>query len=89
MNQCRLEKLGLQAWPGRIKCAGAFLCVGGALVTSLYKGKEFYLGHHSHAQTAVAVHQTHMLRGTLFLICSCFSYTAWFLLQVYISHSLV
>ncbi|XP_022637811.1 WAT1-related protein At5g64700 isoform X2 [Vigna radiata var. radiata] len=79
----RLEKLGLKSWTGRTKCAGAILCVGGALLTSLYKGKQFYLFHHSyHAHTAIAPHPTHMLRGTFLLISSCFSYTAWFLLQV-------
>ncbi|CAJ1970587.1 unnamed protein product [Sphenostylis stenocarpa] len=78
----RLETLGLHTWAGRAKCGGAILSVGGALVSSLYKGKGFYLGHHSHhAQTAVAAHLTHMLRGTFFLICSCFSLTAWFLAQ--------
>ncbi|XP_027938467.1 WAT1-related protein At1g44800-like [Vigna unguiculata] len=80
---CRFEKLGLHTWAGRTKCAGAILCVGGALLTTLYKGKQFYLHHHTHhAQTAVAAHPTHMLQGTFLLICSCFSYTAWFLVQV-------
>jgi len=83
MNQCRLEKLGLHTWAGRAKCGGAILCVGGALVTSIYKGKKFYLGHQSHhVQTVATAHETHMLRGTFVLICSCFSYTAWFLVQV-------
>ncbi|RDX97386.1 WAT1-related protein, partial [Mucuna pruriens] len=78
-----MEQLGLHSWAGRAKCGGAILCVGGALASSIYKGKEFYLGHHKHhAQNAVVAHQTHMLRGTFFLICSCFSYTAWFLVQV-------
>ncbi|KAG4963828.1 hypothetical protein JHK82_040504 [Glycine max] len=79
----RLEKLGLHTWAGRAKCGGAILCVGGALVTSIYKGKKFYLGHQSHhVQTVATAHETHMLRGTFVLICSCFSYTAWFLVQV-------
>jgi len=85
-----MEKLRLQTWAGKAKCVGAILCVGGALVNSLYKGKEFYLGHHSHhAQTATAAHKTNMLRGTLFLICSCFSLTAWFIAQVCISFFIV
>ncbi|RDY03513.1 WAT1-related protein, partial [Mucuna pruriens] len=81
---CRMEKLRLQTWAGKAKCVGTILCVGGALATSLYKGKEFYLGHHiHHAQTTVIVaHKTLMLRGTFFLICSCLSYTAWFIAQV-------
>jgi len=64
------------------------MCVGGALATSLYKGKEFYIGHHHHHShhsseiSAVAAHKTHMLRGTFFLVGACCSYTAWFILQV-------
>ncbi|KAK7385479.1 hypothetical protein VNO78_31200 [Psophocarpus tetragonolobus] len=80
---CRMEKLSLLTWAGKAKSIGAILCVGGALVTSLYKGKQFYLGHRSHhTQTATAANQTHMLRGTFFLICSCLSCTAWFVAQV-------
>ncbi|XP_004516641.1 WAT1-related protein At5g64700-like [Cicer arietinum] len=82
----RMENLKIGTWVGKVKCIGAILCVGGALTTSLYKGKAFYIGHHSlqDAQmvSAVAAHQTHKLRGTLFLVGSCCSYTAWFVIQV-------
>jgi hypothetical protein len=81
-----MESLRIGAWSGKAKCIGALLCVGGALVTGLYKGKEFYISHHhAHhaAQTSiVAAHKIHMLRGTFFLIAACFSYTTWFILQV-------
>ncbi|WJX63480.1 hypothetical protein P8452_48358 [Trifolium repens] len=80
-----MESLRIGTWSGKAKCIGALLCVGGALVTRLYKGKEFYISHHhAHhaAQTSVvAAHKIHMLRGTFFLIAACFSYTAWFILQ--------
>ena len=67
MNQCRSEKLRLHTWAGKAKCGGAILCIGGALATGIYKGKEFYLGHHSHhVQTVVTAHETHMLQGTFF-----------------------
>ncbi|KAL2317541.1 hypothetical protein Fmac_031417 [Flemingia macrophylla] len=81
---CRIENLGLQTRAGKAKSVGAVLCVGGALVTSLYKGKEFYIDHHSHhtRSSVVAAHTTHMLCGSFFLIGSCFSYTAWFIAQV-------
>ncbi|RDX63098.1 WAT1-related protein, partial [Mucuna pruriens] len=82
---CRMEKVGLQTWRSKVKTVGAILCVGGALTTSLYKGKEFYIGqsssHHSHS-TTVEASKINMLRGTLFLLASCFSYTAWFIVQV-------
>ncbi|XP_020205504.1 WAT1-related protein At5g64700 isoform X2 [Cajanus cajan] len=78
---CRMENLVLQTRAGKAKCVGAILCVGGALVTGLYKGKQFSIDHHSH-HLQIAAHRTHMLRGSFFLIGSCFSYTAWFIAQV-------
>jgi len=77
-----MEKLMWQTWAGKAKSVGSILCVGGALVSSVYKGKEFYLGHHNHHKNQTAPHKTHILYGTIFLICSCFSYTAWFIAQV-------
>ncbi|KAI4338063.1 hypothetical protein L6164_016417 [Bauhinia variegata] len=79
---CRMEKLGLQTWAGKAKIMGAILCVGGALTISLYKGKAFYIGHHSdQAHISAKASNTNMLRGTLFLIASCLSYTAWYIVQ--------
>ncbi|KAK7372873.1 hypothetical protein VNO80_06263 [Phaseolus coccineus] len=78
----RMEKLKWKTWVGKAKSVGSIMCVGGALVTSVYKGKEFYLDHHNHHTHQTAPHKTHMLYGTIFLICSCFSYTAWFIAQV-------
>jgi len=84
-NECRMERVGFGRWASKVKTIGATLCVGGALTTSLYKGNEFYIGlssHHIHTATTVDSSKTHMLRGTLFLLASCFSYTAWFIVQV-------
>jgi hypothetical protein len=82
-----MENLRIGTWGGRAKCIGAIMCVGGALATRLYKGKEFYIGHHHRSHhfaeiSAIAAHKTHMLRGTFFLVGACCSYTAWFILQV-------
>ncbi|KAF1863954.1 hypothetical protein Lal_00031094 [Lupinus albus] len=78
----RMEKLGLQTWGGKVKSIGAILCVGGAIATSIYKGHEFYIGHKGHHTPVIVVvaHTTNKLRGTLFLVGSCFSYTLWFIL---------
>nr|KYP36513.1 Auxin-induced protein 5NG4 [Cajanus cajan] len=80
----RMEKLSLHTWTGRTKLGGAILCVMGALTSSIYKGKEFYIGHHHshHVHEAAGAHETHKLRGTIFLLCGCLSYTTWFLAQV-------
>ncbi|KAH1042417.1 hypothetical protein GYH30_024622 [Glycine max] len=53
----RSEKLRLHTWAGKAKCGGAILCIGGALATGIYKGKEFYLGHHSHHVQLLKVFQ--------------------------------
>ncbi|XP_027368427.1 WAT1-related protein At5g64700-like [Abrus precatorius] len=79
---CRMEKLRLQTWAGKAKSIGAIMCVGGALTSSLYRGKEFYLGHRNHHTSTAAVHKTNMLCGTFFLIGSSFSYSLWFIAQV-------
>ncbi|KAL5073098.1 hypothetical protein RYX36_012082, partial [Vicia faba] len=77
----RTENLNIRTWSGIAKCLGAILCVGGELSISLYKGKEFYIGHHNHhAETiVVGAHKSHMLRGTFFLIASCclFPFRYW------------
>ncbi|KAG5099903.1 hypothetical protein JHK82_044955 [Glycine max] len=44
---------------------------------------EFYIGQSSHqTHSTVEASKTNMLRGTLFLLGSCLSYTAWFIVQV-------
>ncbi|KAK8576476.1 hypothetical protein V6N13_032398 [Hibiscus sabdariffa] len=65
-----IEKVGLGSKAGKIKTAGAFLCVGGALTTSLYKGKAFHVGdgHHLHRIPAMDVSSSHWTRGTLMLV---------------------
>ncbi|KAL5129121.1 WAT1-related protein [Glycine soja] len=74
----RLEKLGLHTWAGRAKCGGIILCIGGALAIGIYKGKEFYLGHHSHhVQIVVSTRNSHVLGHFLFY------------LQLLLIHSLV
>ncbi|XP_050904778.1 WAT1-related protein At1g09380 isoform X2 [Lathyrus oleraceus] len=81
----RIENLKIETLSGKAKCLGTIACVGGALATSLYKGKEFYIGqHHNHYvdKIVTATHKTHMLHGTFFLIGSCCSYTTWFIMQV-------
>ncbi|KAI4307007.1 hypothetical protein L6164_030242 [Bauhinia variegata] len=79
----RMEKLGLETWAGKAKTVGAILCVGGALTCSIYKGAAFHIVHHS-VSTRITVDssKTNMLRGTLFLVASCLSYTLWYIVQV-------
>ncbi|KAK1296331.1 WAT1-related protein [Acorus calamus] len=81
----RIEKLGLSSNAGRMKILGTVVCVGGALMTGLYRGitlvhGDTHFGLHARAQTVAPV-MTNMTRGTLFLCCSCLSYAVWFLVQ--------
>ncbi|GLT49251.1 hypothetical protein SLA2020_228200 [Shorea laevis] len=82
----RVEKLGLGSKTGKAKTAGAILCVGGALVTTLYKGMafHFHMPHHKshHPLTTLHTVKHSWTRGTMLLIGSCISYAAWYMLQV-------
>ncbi|XP_057471231.1 WAT1-related protein At5g64700-like [Actinidia eriantha] len=77
------EKLRLSTKAGKVKIAGAILCFAGALTIGLYKGKTFYIGHHSNQHHTIAKKVKHnWARGTTFLVCSILSYATWFLVQV-------
>ncbi|PKU82047.1 WAT1-related protein [Dendrobium catenatum] len=64
-----VERLRIRSSEGKIKLVGALLCVGGAVVFGVYKGKILHIW---------PSHQ----RGSFLLICSCFSYAFWFVTQV-------
>ncbi|OIT32106.1 PREDICTED: WAT1-related protein At5g64700-like [Nicotiana attenuata] len=80
----RVEKLRLKTKAGKVKLIGAMLCLAGALTITLYKGKVFYISHHNKHENSSKDH-TNMIRGTIFLICSCMSYGCWFLIQAKVS----
>lgn len=84
---CRMEEVSFKRRAGKLKIVGAILCVGGALITSLYKGKGFHIGHHvglniSNYEPQPQPQPAHWGRGTLLLVGSCFSYAIWFVVQV-------
>lgn len=76
-----VEKLRLKTKAGKVKLIGAMLCLAGALTITLYKGKVFHFSHHNKHENSSKDH-TNIVRGTIFLICSCMSYGCWFLIQV-------
>ncbi|XP_059277043.1 WAT1-related protein At5g64700-like [Lycium ferocissimum] len=80
----RVEKLRLKTKAGKVKLLGAMLCLAGALTITLYKGKVFHVSHHDKHQNSSKDH-ANMLRGTIFLMCSCMSYGCWFLIQAKVS----
>ncbi|KAG0458842.1 hypothetical protein HPP92_021970 [Vanilla planifolia] len=81
----RLERLGLDSRGGRIKILGTLLCLGGAMVLSMYFGLTFHipslhLGANGNKQITEAADH-HTVRGTLFLVGSCISFSAWAIVQ--------
>ncbi|KAF5960259.1 hypothetical protein HYC85_001468 [Camellia sinensis] len=77
-----MEKLRLRTKAGKVKTGGAILCLTGALTISLYKGKSFYIGHHTTNHQIIS-HKVnhHWTHGSLFLGFSVLSYAAWFVVQ--------
>ncbi|XP_022922848.1 WAT1-related protein At5g64700-like isoform X1 [Cucurbita moschata] len=87
-SMLRIEKVSLKRRAGRITVVGAILCVGGVVITSVYRGKGFHIGHHvAHVNDNTNNNASneggrHWGRGTLLLLGSCFSYSTWFVVQV-------
>ncbi|CAA6656430.1 unnamed protein product [Spirodela intermedia] len=69
----RTEKLGLGRPAGIVKVLGTLICVGGAMIISLYKGKAV------HRSRETSLHD--FPQGTFFLAASCVCYACWFILQ--------
>ncbi|KAL5803683.1 hypothetical protein ACOSQ4_031988 [Xanthoceras sorbifolium] len=81
----RIEKLRLGSIEGKFKTLGAIVCVGGALTTSLYKGKDLiHFGHPKIHNSSITVHlsEPHWTRGTFLLVGSVLSYATWYMVQV-------
>jgi hypothetical protein len=88
LNFSRAEKLALRKRPGKMKLLGTLLCVGGAMVVSLFKGRRLHLWAtqllrcHAAATSPTGGLHHGMITGTLFLCGSCLSYALWFIVQV-------
>ncbi|KAL5803682.1 hypothetical protein ACOSQ4_031987 [Xanthoceras sorbifolium] len=81
----RIEKLRLGSIEGKFKTLGAIVCVGGALTTSLYKGKDLiHFGHPKIHNSSITVDlsEHHWTRGTFLLVGSVLSYATWYMVQV-------
>ncbi|RAL46342.1 hypothetical protein DM860_015335 [Cuscuta australis] len=77
----RIEKLRWNHKDGKVKIIGAVFCLAGALTTTFYKGKTFYLSNaHSHQLVSNQMNEN-WGRGTVFLTFSCLSYGLWFVTQ--------
>ncbi|PKA54190.1 WAT1-related protein [Apostasia shenzhenica] len=80
----RLERLGFDSKGGRFKIIGSIVCVGGAMVISLYNGFTLHVSSphwetNGHGQSDPSSHSK--LVGTLFLMCSCLCFSSWVIAQ--------
>ncbi|XP_020161663.3 WAT1-related protein At5g64700-like [Aegilops tauschii subsp. strangulata] len=80
-----MEKLRVKSKDGSAKVIGALVCFGGALLISLYKGKELHLWSPIIRVTpkdSNGAAGKHHLRGTLILFGAFSSYALWYPIQV-------
>uniref|UniRef100_A0A8R7TP55 WAT1-related protein n=1 Tax=Triticum urartu TaxID=4572 RepID=A0A8R7TP55_TRIUA len=80
-----MESLRLKSKEASAKVVGALLCFGGALLISMYNGKELHLFTSVikgiiKISNGVAGGQHHM-RGTLLLLGDCICYAFWYPIQ--------
>ncbi|RVW68132.1 WAT1-related protein [Vitis vinifera] len=59
-----IEKLLLKTKAGKMKIAGTIICLVGALITILYKGKSFHIGHVHMFENSIIKKRTHWARGS-------------------------
>lgn len=85
-----LERVGIRSLAGQAKVLGTLICVGGAMLMTLYKGIPITLwsspfdfsqgkgnGNGSGSEN--------LTKGSLLLVASCISWSSWFILQAKLS----
>ncbi|XP_015162043.1 WAT1-related protein At1g09380-like [Solanum tuberosum] len=84
---CRLEKLGLKTKAGQAKMMGTIMCIGGAMLLSLYHGKVVIgkLGIHwkysQHNNTSKNNSHGNFFNGPFLVIISTMVYSLWLIIQ--------
>ncbi|KAH9626084.1 hypothetical protein KSS87_012419 [Heliosperma pusillum] len=83
----RLEKVDIRKIPSQAKIIGTIVTVAGAMIMTIYRGPVVNIfGSHvavNHGATAAATSGQHWVLGTLFVLGSCFGWSAFFILQSY------
>eukprot|EP01018_Ginkgo_biloba_P012890 Gb_22525 [translate_table: standard] len=82
---CRMERVNFRSMGGQARVLGTLVCIGGALIVTLYKGPVIRmpwspLVHHHHTNDPVGVSQD-WLKGSLFIIISYITYSLWLIQQ--------
>lgn len=94
LTLCSLEKVNMKSNCGRAKVLGTVICIGGALLLTLYKGTPLN-NPHSLATTHIANHANMMVSvktkrwaiGSILNAAGCFFWSSWFLIQAKIGKS--
>ncbi|XP_068636163.1 WAT1-related protein At1g43650-like [Aristolochia californica] len=85
----RIETIDLRAVHGQLKILGALICVGGAILLSLYRGPPLKL-FNSHGSPALVgvrhevssgVEKTTSFQGPLLMLASFTAWSVWFIMQ--------
>lgn len=85
--------MNIKSISGKAKVAGTLVCIGGAMLLTLYKGMPLFnhSSSHSQAETSRNVMQMHSTRkterwtlGTISLTVGTLLWASWFLIQSYI-----
>jgi hypothetical protein len=82
LTLCSLEKVNMKSKCGRAKVLGTVVCIGGALLLTLYKGTP--LNHpHSRATTQITNHSKteRWAIGSILNAAGCLLWSSWFLIQ--------
>ncbi|KAL4385376.1 hypothetical protein GQ457_15G011560 [Hibiscus cannabinus] len=87
----RIETVNLKSKSGRAKILGSVICVGGALLLTLYKGRPLF--EHSHTMAPTIAHAVKLSSsrraerwtiGCLALIVGTLLWSSWFIIQSYV-----
>ncbi|KAJ8551631.1 hypothetical protein K7X08_021646 [Anisodus acutangulus] len=85
----RFENLSFDKVSGKAKVMGTIICVGGAMVLTLYKGVEVHMWpikidllHHANEATA---HKELLALGIVLAVTSCICYSLWIVLLAKVS----
>lgn len=85
---CSLEKVNLKSLAGRAKVLGTIVCIGGAMLLALYKGKPLTDSHipdRANMMVSTKKKEKYWAIGSMFLTLGILVWSSWFVMQARIS----